>query len=317
MKFQKTLVAVAIAGIAAVPMVASADTTLSGLVQINFQGDDRDLPGDDVSADPKFAAGDVFIQANTEHELNNGLTGYGNIRQDMNSLSNDGSFSTDSIYAGIKGGFGDIRVGEIPLAVEVGQMANDIFDVGDEINGGISYVGTFGPVGLTANFSPEPNSDAVGVGANFGLGGFSIGVGAEDRAESQNIAAGASFAFAGASIGVHYWTKELSGEFGEDTGIFGDDEESLAVKVGYGFGGVDAALTFATATTTLDGGLEPEATAIRLDLGYELGGGTRISTRITAYTLDSVEFAGGTAGYEASDTLDDVTEWRLQLAKSF
>ncbi|MFK7893735.1 MAG: hypothetical protein AB8B63_23160, partial [Granulosicoccus sp.] len=33
--------------------------------------------------------------------------------------------SYDNVYVGIKGGFGDFRIGEIPLAVEYGQVAND------------------------------------------------------------------------------------------------------------------------------------------------------------------------------------------------
>jgi len=76
MKFQKTLVAVAIAGIAAVPMIASADTTLSGVVQIQATGNDSD--GD--AGDLRIAAGDVLFGIATEHELNSGLTGYGSLR---------------------------------------------------------------------------------------------------------------------------------------------------------------------------------------------------------------------------------------------
>lgn len=301
MKFQKTLMAVAIAGIAAAPMIASADTTLSGVIEMQLKGSDADDVTDPVTnevtspGDLSVATGDVIVGIVSEHELNSGLTGYGSLRADIDQLSNAGSaFSADNIYAGIKGGFGDVRVGEIPLTVEYGQVANDIFDVGAEINGGVSYTGSFGPVGIGFNFSPENNSDAIGLGAKFGLAGFSIGVGVEDRAEAQNFSVGASYAIAGISLAAHLWTKE-----GADAN--GSDQESMSIKAGYGFGGVTAGLTFSTLTGddvgTVAGGDEE---AIRLDLGYGLGGGTEISTRITAFSGDT-----------------ELTEYRVQLAKSF
>lgn len=304
MKFQKTLVAVAIAGIAAVPMVASADTTLSGVVEINLFGSDAD------DSDLAVGTGDVLFGIGSEHELNSGLTGYGNLRIDLDRLSNAGAVdidgdplddeddvtvgsagTADAIFVGIKGGFGDVRFGEIPLTVEYGQVANDIFDVGAEINGGLSYTGNFGPVGLGLNWSPEGNQDAIGAGVKFGLGGFSIGAGFEDRAELQNASVGASFGFAGAAIAAHFWTQEEGNGDG--------DLESVSVKVDYGFGGVTAGLTFSTVED--DGATDGEA--IRLDLGYALGGGTQLSTRITSETDNVAD--------------EDVVSYRVQLAKSF
>lgn len=293
MKFTKTAVAVAIAGIAAVPMVASADTTLSGVVEININ--DTDATGSELSV----GTGDVLFGITSEHELNSGLTGYSSLRLDLDALSNTGGPSNDAVYAGIKGGFGDIRIGEIPLAVEYGQVANDIFDVGAEINGGLSYTGTFGPAGIILNYSPEGNAragetgDRMGIGAKFGIGGFSIGLGAEDRNELMNMSAGVSFAMAGASIAAHFWSME-----GATGG--GGDMESMSVKIGYGFGGVSAGLTVSTLQD--DGATDQQA--IRLDLGYGLGGGTTLSTRITQTTDNNA-------------SANDVLAYRLQLAKSF
>ncbi|ASJ75948.1 porin [Granulosicoccus antarcticus] len=314
MKFTKTAVAVAIAGIAAAaPMIVSADTTLSGVVELTLQGSDVDATDEDpLAGDLRVGTGDVLFGIVAEHELNSGLTGYGSLRVDLDRLSNAGAVdiengpgedddvtvgsvgTSDAVYAGIKGGFGDIRIGEIPLSVEYGQVANDIYDVGSEINGGLSYVGNFGPVGLIANYSPEPNSDAVGLGAKFALGGFSIGLGAEDRAEQQNIAGGISFAFAGASIAAHFWSKE------EAEGGTNGDLESMSVKVGYGFGGVTADLT----VSTLEDDGATDENAIRLDLGYALGGGTLLSSRITQFNNDNDDSA-------------EFLEYRVMLAKSF
>ena len=339
MKFTKRAVAVAIAGIAAAPMVASADTTLSGVIEINVFGNDDD------STDVAVGVGDVNFGIGTEHELNNGLTGYGNLRVDLDQLSNGNSVdvdndplsdeddvtigsvgTADSIFVGIKGGFGNFRLGEIPVAVEYGQVANDLFDVADEITGGLSYTGNFGPVGLGVNYSPEGNSisgnnDLFGLGVNFNLGGFAIGLGAEQRDSNTAGAAGVSFAFAGASIAVHYWIQENGDAAIEEVvaqpatvgpppteavaavaPADADDQESFAIQVGYGFGGVTAAVTYAT----LDGDRNDRGADqqfARLDLGYALGGGTLLSTRVS---------------YENDDVSDnDLVSYRVQLAKSF
>lgn len=302
MKFTKTAVAVAIAGIAAAPMIVSADTTLSGIVEVNVNGSDVD--GDD--GDARVGTGDVLFGIVSEHEMDNGLTGYGSLRLDLDGLSNQRddtgekvSPSYDSVYTGIKGGFGDFRIGEIPLSIEYGQVANDIFDIGDEINGGLSYTGTFGPVGIIANFSPEQNFDGnqVGLGAKFNLGGFGIGIGAEQRGENDdmNASIGATFAIAGASIAAHFASLEA------DDANDGSDVEVIAVQAGYGFGGVSAKVTFTTRTGENDASEDQEA--VRLDLLYAMGGGVDLSTRITSTTDNLAD--------------EDLVEWRIQLAKSF
>ena len=308
MKLIKTAVAVAIAGIASAPMIASADTTLSGVIEVNIAGDDGE--GEDIDAtsevegplddgDPRFAVGDVIVGVVSEQELNGGLTGYGSIRLDLDQLSNEGNnITTDNVYTGVKGGFGDIRVGEIPLAVEFGQTSNDIFDVGAEINGGISYTGSAGPVTLILNWSPDNNQDVAGAGIRFGLGGFAIGIGAEQRGDDEdvNAAVGISGALGGFAITANYWNQENNDVGGED------DLESYTVQVGFGVFGASASVTYAA----LDADIADQE-AIRLDLAYDLGGGTTLSGRYTNFD--------GTA--PGNPPVDDFNEYRVQLAKSF
>ncbi|PID63531.1 MAG: hypothetical protein CSB44_01535 [Gammaproteobacteria bacterium] len=316
MKFTKTAVAVAVAGLAAAPMIASADTVLSGDVQIMLEGSDAD--GDE--ADPTITADDVRFGINASHTLNSGLTGYGNLRWDINSLSNsetnppDSDDSTkgrnyaDEVYVGIKGGFGDLRFGEVPLAVEYGQLANDIYDIGDEVNGGMSYEGTFGPIGLLANFSPDNNRGQLGVGAKFNMAGFGFGIGYETRElansaidrDYQTLAVGASYGIAGFDLAAHYYTREIDDI--DDTG------EGFAVQAGYGIGDFSGTITYAhnegedgfvTAAGAAGQEWDADNDIIRLDLAYDLGGNMEVSTRI-----------------ENNDDADE-TAWRLKLAKGF
>lgn len=319
MKFTKTAAAVAVAAFAATPMFATADTTLSGVVEIQLSGFDVDdnpaTPGVDESeaGDATIGADDVLFGISTDHEINGGLTGYGNLRVDINRLSNEGRTtldpnntpgndeddievttlgSVDSVFVGVRGGFGDVRFGEVPVAVEFGQVANDIFDVAGDINGGVSYVGNYGPVGVIANFSPDENEDVFGFGAKFDLAGFSLGAGFEDRADVEAFAFGGSYSIFGASIGAHYWTREE----GPD-----DDVESISGIIGYGFAGISAQLTLSSQSND-DDSIDQEA--IRLDLSYGLGGGMTVSTRIT----DSTDNA---------DAANDQTSWRIKISKSF
>ncbi len=318
MKFTKTAAAVAVAAFAATPMFATADTTLSGVVEIQLSGfdvdDDAATPDVDESepGDATIGADDVLFGISTDHEINLGLTGYGNLRVDINRLSNEGRTtidpgtpgndeddvevttlgSVDSVYVGIKGGFGDVRFGEVPVAVEYGQVANDIFDVAGDVNGGVSYVGNYGPVGVIANFAPDNNEDVFGVGAKFDFAGVSLGAGFEDRADVEAFAFGGSYSIFGASIGAHYWTRENGAD---------DDIESVSGILGYGFAGVSAQLTISSQSND-DDSIDQEA--IRLDLSYGLGGGMTVSTRIT----DSTDNA---------DADNDQTSWRIKLSKSF
>lgn len=289
MKFTKTLVAVAIAGIAATPMIASADTTLSGTVAIMLAGND----GDD--GDVRVAVDDVMVGVVSTHEMNNGLDAYGSLRIDLNSLSgaDAGGGKADNVYVGIKGGFGDLRLGEVANAAEYGQVANDLHDIDGNSNGGISYTGTFGPATIGADWSPANNDDRIAVGAKFSLGGFAIGVGGATQDDTTKVSAGASFSLAGASVAVHYWVRQPDGSDVEPSAV--------AVKVGYGIGGVAAAVTYSQGTDIP----ADHETKIRLDLSYGLGGGMTVSSRINANS-DHTDAA-----------TDDVVDYRLMFSKSF
>jgi hypothetical protein len=286
MKLNKTVLAVAIAGIAAAPMMASADTTLSGVVEVRLTGSDADGGAGDAHVN----VGDVLVGVTSSHEMNNGLTAYGSLRIDLNSLSNQntGDGSADNVYVGMKGGFGDLRFGEVGNPAEWGQKAGDLHDIAGGSDGGISYTGSFGAATVGLAFSPEHANagatNSISVGAKFSAGNFAIGLGGENRGDQTNASIGASFAVGGASVGVGY------GMQGNDAG---DDGTAIAVKVGYGFGGVSAGLTFSSAENM---GAE---TKMRLDLGYGLGGGMTLSARINS----------------ASDP--DSSDWRVQLSKSF
>ena len=293
MQFRKTAVAVAIAGIAAgSPQIASADTVLSGVVEIQLTGSDDETPDVDVNGTPVeagdlgFAAGDALFGITTAHTLALGAEGYGSLRVDSDGLSGN-NFTSDNVYVGIRGGFGDFRFGEVPVAAEYGQLAGDLFDQTGDINAGVSYTGVFGPIVLGLNWSPEAvnNADSIGAGIRFNFAGLSFGVGAEERAGLANASFGASYGIAGFSISGHFVMADEDGDI--------VDREIIAVKLGYAIQALSFGLTYSE--IDLDGATADQT---RFDVGLGLGGGTTLSARFNTF----------------SDGDDD---FRVQLAKSF
>ena len=134
MKYTKTAVAAAVAtGFAVAPMMASAETTLSGVLEIKLTGIESD--NDDTQQDINVAAGDVRVAVNSQHEIAGGLIGYGNIQFALDDLTGEGgpvlagtdvneslsddnlidasaTVASDDIYVGIKGGFDGFDPGE-------------------------------------------------------------------------------------------------------------------------------------------------------------------------------------------------------------
>lgn len=319
MKLTKTVLAVAIAGIAATPMMASATTTLSGAVQLQISGSDNDDElvnengeGGFDQGSARITTGDVIVGVVANQALNNGLTGYGSLRIDLDSFSGGDSQSADNVYVGVRGGFGDVRIGEVPNAGEYGQVTDIINDVGESIDQGISYTGSFGGATLGATYSPAPNQDMWGLGAKFTFAGFSVGAGVQDLDELTNFSLSAGFALAGASINVGFSSiedgfQELAPAVIGADGVAADrveigdleDEEAVTVTLGYSIIGVSVGLSIQSET-------ESDDSVVRLDLGYNLGGGLNLSARVDANDSDNTDGEG-----------NDDTEWRIQLSKSF
>lgn len=319
MKYTKTAAALAMAGIAASPL-AQADgheggpvVTLSGGVAINLASDDSDA----TDGDWNFNGDDSTLNIAATDTLSNGLTGYANYRLD--SALSGSVTGGDSIHIGIKGDFGDLRIGEVDNAIEYGQMAGDILaDVGATVNGGIGYTNTFGGVTLGLTFAPAGNESVLGAGVKFSAGGFGIGIGAGQQSNQDfaSLSVGASFSFGGASVALAYKDYETSIEESEDgevitlTGVDSDgnpaqvpftsdgivntlprDVEAISANVSFSVGDVGMGLTY-----EVDQG-DADTDKIRLDASYGLGGGWGTSARV--------------------NVTDDVTDYRLQFSKSF
>jgi len=313
MKHTKTAAALALAGIAATPL-AQADTTvtLSGQVAIGIIGSDVDdidaidigdpigqdengltifATEDDVvdaaqPGDLTLFGDDAIIAVRAETDIGAGLTAYSNYRTDV-SLTGSGA-NGDNIFVGIRGDFGDFRIGEVPDATGFGQI-NDILS-GSDIDGedfGLSYTGEFSGFTFGVNWSPEGSSDRVGAGVKFDFAGFGVGVGVGDDDGRTEFSAKATYAIAGFDVGVSF--KDLDDEF-----------EVLGLEAGYGIGSWSFNVGFEGAV----GDVNEDDTVVRFNAGYDIAPSLNLSGRVNVFTDDD-------------DDDGDVVDYRLLLQKTF
>ena len=313
MKYTKTAAALTLAGIAATPLAQAETTvTLAGQVAIGIIGSDVDdidaiNIGDPIGVDANgltiFAdeddvvdaaqpgdltlfGDDAIVAVRAETDFGNGLTAYSNWRADV-SLTGSGA-NGDNIFVGIRGDFGDFRIGEVPDATGYGQI-NDILS-GSDIDGentGLSYTGSFGGFTFGANWSPEGSSDRIGAGVKFDFAGFGVGVGIGDDDGRDELSAAVTYAIAGISLGASY--KDLD-----------EDREVLGLEASYGIDKWSFNIGFEGEL----GDVNEDDTVVRFNAGYDILDNLNLSGRVNVFTDDD-------------DDDGDVVDYRLLLQKTF
>ena len=313
MKYTKTAAALTLAGIAATPLAQAETTvTLAGQVAIGILGSDVDdidaiNIGDPIGVDANgltiFAdeddvvdaaqpgdltlfGDDAIVAVRAETDFGNGLTAYSNWRADV-SLTGSGA-NGDNIFVGIRGDFGDFRIGEVPDATGYGQI-NDILS-GSDIDGedtGLSYTGSFGGFTFGANWSPEGSSDRIGAGVKFDFAGFGVGVGIGDDDGRDELSAAVTYAIAGISLGASY--KDLD-----------EDREVLGLEASYGIDKWSFNIGFEGEL----GDVNEDDTVVRFNAGYDILDNLNLSGRVNVFTDDD-------------DDDGDVVDYRLLLQKTF
>jgi len=313
MKYTKSAAALALAGIAVTPLAQAQTTvTLAGQVAIGILGSDVDdidaidigdpigvdengltifADEDDVVAaaqpgDLTLFGDDAIVAVSAETEFGNGLTAYSNWRADFSLTGSPAG--GDDIHVGIRGDFGDFRIGEVPDATGFGQI-NDILS-GSDIDGedtGLSYTGSFGGFTVGVNWSPEGSSDRVAGGVKFDFAGFGIGVGVGEDGDNSEFSVGATYSIAGVSLGASF--KDLDNEF-----------EVLGLEASYGINKWSFNIGFEGSL----GDFNEDDTVVRFNAGYDIIDNLNLSGRINIFTDDD-------------DDDGDVVDYRLLLQKTF
>ena len=179
MKLRTLAIAVAMAS---VPFAAQADLSISGDVGVGYfkSKDDTDRFGDRGS-NITFGASEKI----------GGITYYGNADVDF---GNGGNFVGDDIRVGMKGGFGEVVLGDTDNGCDATDIGgtNEVWETHSQggckgsDNHNITYKRAIGNFSGAISHNPDAESSALGVTGAMGPVGISLGY--ETDIETKNAA---------------------------------------------------------------------------------------------------------------------------------
>ncbi len=208
MKFKTSAIALAVAGTVAAPVAvqAGADEIYAsariGIWNVDEGG----------ASDLELRSFSSRFGAQGETDLGNGMTAYGRYEWDvdLNDEANTEALSVRHRYVGLKGDFGDIRMGQGAQTFynhAVSKIDLPWWHVGyamvsypNRTDNALTYSGSTGAVsfGVTAYFtnldSGEDSPDGMEFGATFPIGDMSLGVAVKTTAEDDAGAGAAAVA---------------------------------------------------------------------------------------------------------------------------
>ncbi len=278
----KKLLAIAVAAAITAPMAASADTKLYGKGHLTV-GKTSDIDGLFVENESSR------IGLKGSNALDNGLTATHQFELGYNLVDEEGNISARNSWIGLKGGFGEARVGRQTTPYSVVDDAAAFTTRNDHglhtftrTPNALAYINKFGNIGFAAaavmagEAEGGKDSDIISnVLVNYSAGplyaGFAFQGMPDDAAgNSQEAGTKLALAYKGANYGVGLATEKLPGaERGNSTwkkAMGGDLVNTVAGK--YSFGKAYVAGQYGKNN---DAELEQKT----LEVGYKLGKGTK------------------------------------------
>ena len=257
----KKLLAIAIAAAITVPMAAMADTTVYGKGHMSV-GKTSGVSG-------------MFVESHSSriglkgsNALDNGLTATHQFEIGYNFIDEEGTLSARNSWIGLKGGFGEFRIGRqtTPYSVVDDAAAfttrNDhALHAFDRVPNALAYINKFGSVGVALAYVAAgeaeggANSDSVtNILVNYTAGPLYAGVAMED-VPAGDTGTKVALAYKGANYGIGYAYEKhsgtgiksntvagrysfgkayVAGQYGKNSN--GDTTKQKTVEIGYGLG---------------------------------------------------------------------------------
>ena len=259
----KKLLAIAVAVAFTAP--AMADTTVYGKVHMSV-GKTESQSG-------------LFVESHSSriglkgsNALDNGLTATHQLEIGYNFTDEEGSLTARNSWVGLKGGFGEVRVGRqttpysaIDDAAAYPQRNDHALHTFQRVPNALAYIGKFGPIGVAAAYVAAgeveggTGSDSVtNITANYKAGPIYAGIG------FQGMPSGAgddgtkiALAYNSGNYGVGFVSEKLPGS--------GDKVNTLSGK--YSMGKVSLVAQYGK---NKDADIEQK----NIEIGYKLGKGT-------------------------------------------
>ena len=204
----KKLLAIAVAAALVAPAAAMAETTLYGKLHASY-GQVKDNAGNKVTGVESHSS---RIGIKGSHALNNGLEATYGLEYGINldgdngggpvlgtpsiggGVPTDRSLMARNTFVGLKGGFGEVRVGRHDTPAKLATAGQDVFadtyaDManvihvdGHRVDNAVAYINKVGPVGFAVAHSTGVNGadntpDADSAMVNYGNGPWYAGLG--------------------------------------------------------------------------------------------------------------------------------------------
>lgn len=224
---KKSLIALAVAGAAAAPMVAQADATLYGNVEIET------IFAEDQDADVQIDDARIGVKGSDETSID-GVSSLYRIELEFNpetTTSDNASTKVRLAYAGLTGGFGTVLGGRIANPVDSTEsldvyseaVSDDYFFKNpDRLGNALAYVSpTFSGLSVYAGIVME------------GTSGNQDAVDNSDREDMDGYLLGADFEMGGLTANLGYWSFDGEGDVvgGPNSGY--SDMEMWSLALGY------------------------------------------------------------------------------------
>lgn len=252
----KKMLVIAVAAALVAPAAAMADTTLYGKLHASVGSVDN---GTDSQTVVESHSSRFGVKGSTE--LDNGLSATYGLEYGID-LDGDNSrtLAARNTFVGVKGGFGEVRVGRHDTPAKLatagldafadtyGAMENIIATDGQRVDNAVAYINKFGPVGFAvahttdlvnndADAADDTNANTMMV--NYGNGPYYAGLGYTDIdavAKETNVGLGWK-AEAGHFANLVYEQVDADGTPNDDTNMYvagGFKTGAATIKAAYG-----------------------------------------------------------------------------------
>jgi predicted porin len=249
---KKSTIALAVAAALAASAAAQAETTLYGSVRAGIQWTDPNNGNDNWQVKDESSRWGI----KGSEDLGNGLSAIYQMEYGFNTANGGSGFSSRETWVGLKGGFGEVRLGNTESPYYKVSGRTDVFItsfwnyslMGNTrrsnaltylLPGGLPVTG--GVQAVMDGGAGEDGVDEYSAGVNFEVGPFGAGVGyVSDEANNEDAwTVAASFDIAGASIGAAYESGDFDDQnrsaCGNASGN-GNDSDFMSVEAQYSLG---------------------------------------------------------------------------------
>lgn len=244
MQHKKALVAAAITASLALSATASAEVDVYGKIHTSIAAVSQD-DGTDKTSSNEVKSNASRLGFKGSKEMANGMTIVGQAEFQVDWVGDTSKSSTDLItlrntYVGLKGGFGEVRVGrhDTPHKISTAKLDpfgdtyadyNSIISVDNRGSNVIAYLNKFGDVGVAVAYSAgddevtgENENSITSMMVNYSSGPLYLSGALEsfaDRVDGQNDRAtkvGAGYTFGPVALGLVYEIKSFKGDADDD-----------------------------------------------------------------------------------------------------